>query len=57
MSENTQIADKPTQDQPPTTEKLPYVKPELHLINVDGTEGKFFTSKTETTLVTSFGPS
>ena len=44
-----------------TNKKLPYVKPELHLLNLDGTEGKvaktFETTSPTLGATTKYGPS
>ena len=51
MSQNNEKTfRKPSEkDQPVKKEKLPYVKPELHPLNLDGTEGKITFAKGETT--------
>ena len=42
----------------PTNEKRPYIKPELHLLNLESTEGKTFTRTAEyTSAGRSYGPS
>ena len=58
MSENTKTINKTIEAQPTSNEKLPYVKPELHLFDLEGTEGKIPTPG-ESSLTTSlkFGPS
>lgn len=45
------------EETPLNSEKLPYTKPELHLLNLDGTEGKSTTVPTETTVTSLSGPS
>ena len=59
--ENLKTTEKLTVDQPAQKEKLPYVKPELHRLDLDGTEGKTFTSVKENTITSpsssKFGPS
>lgn len=51
--EKERIAIEPTEkDQLVTKEKLPYVKPELHLLNLDGTDGKTSPSPSENTAKT-----
>ena len=57
-SENKKITSEPAEKgQSATNKKLPYVKPELHLLNLDGTEGKPSSPVEITFTTTKYGPS
>ena len=55
-AKENRVLNQSTEDQPVQKEKLPYVKPELHHLDMDNTEGKFGYPFEITTAVKS-GPS